>query len=123
MKQTLFENEVIYIPFLNFYQDKTIFAILVYPDKKHLSGPNVFTLTSDIYTAIYKYTLNDAVNIFKKHFKGVCPKRLWSNCGLIKTTYQKLIDSNIKYKQDKWGGYYISIRDIKKNFELVPLIL
>lgn len=121
MKQTLFKDEVIYIPFLNFYQDKTDFAILVYPDKKPLSGPNVFTITDNLYEAIYKYSIKEAKKIFSKHLRTLCPKDLWSNYGLIKTTYQKLLTTNIKYKKDKWGDEYTSIRDIKKHFEIIPL--
>ena len=120
MKQLdLFENEIIYIPFLNFYEDKTDFAILAYPDKKQVYGVSVFTITHNINNAIFKYSIEEARKIFNKHLKSLCPKKLYKNYGVIKTTYQKFLNVNIKFKKDLWGYEYISIHDIKKQFEIV----
>lgn len=119
MNDTLFKNDVIYIPFLNFYEDETNFAILSYPDKKPLSGPTVFTITGNLYKAIYKYNIKDAKKIFNGHLRGLCPKKLWNNYGLIKTTYEQLIKTQIKYRQCESGHDYMSIADIKKHFEII----
>lgn len=121
MKQTLFENQWIYVPFLNFFEDETDFATLAYPDKKPISGVSVYTITHNLQRAIYAYTIDEAKKIFNKHLKSLCPKSIWKKYGYLKMTYQMLINYQVNYKQDCFGYDYISVDDLFKNFEVISM--
>jgi len=82
MKQiSLFENVIVYIPFMNFYEEKTCFAYI----------GDGGTITSHLAKAAYKYTLEDAKKVFNRHLKVLCPKELWKHYGLLKTTLDNLL--------------------------------
>ncbi len=115
MKQTsLFENITVYIPFMNFYEEKTCFAYT-----RH-GG----TITSNLTTAGYKFTFEDAKKLFNRHLRVLCPKELWQHYGLLKTTLDKLISYKVRYQEETTFGFrdkYIPVNKLMNDFEVINL--
>jgi hypothetical protein len=121
MNKTIFENEFIYIPFINYYENLALFATLKYPHKVPISGASVFTITRNFNDSIFKYNIEDAKKIFSTHLRGLCPKRLWQNYGLLKMTYQEFLYYKPKYKMDRCGIHFIPVNDLIKRFEVLKI--
>src|SRR5690554_2215824 len=91
-------NHYIYIPFLNFYEDKVDFAFVS-------SDEDGGSITTDINKAFYSSDIARAKKIFRSKL-NICSKYLWKHWGLIKLTKQQYIDFKPILKKDIWNFNY-----------------
>lgn len=106
-------NHFIYIPFINFYEDKVSFAYVP-------AEENCGSITHGFESAYYSSDIKSAKKVFSSNLRVLCPKDIWENWGLVKMTKQQYLDFNPNLKKDQIGFDYVPVDELLK-YEVIKL--
>ena len=107
-------GEIIYIPFLVFYDDKIVFAYEKYKE----SG---WSITNILKSAFTSADLEEAKKAFSKCLRVLCPRDLWDYSGIIKTTRESINNYIPKYSIHDDQCEYLHYSDTVKDFEVIKV--